>query len=227
MGEIKIICDDALKWLKKQRDSSLNTIVTGIPDLDELVELDYQRNNKEDYIRFFENTVELVLNKINPDEYAIFMQTDRKMNGEWIDKSHITISKAQEMGYKLLWHKIIVNREGTYIQRPTYTHLLCFSRNNGPGEAFPDVLSCGQHLYKNGSPPNAICYVMEFLKKKGVENIVDPFAGRGTIPFIASVFNINSLGIDIDPKQCEAARNITKDRKIINILKNTDYFKNI
>lgn len=227
MGEIEIICNDAFKWLNKQKNNSLPTIVTGIPDLDELEDLNLlekNKNNRESYIRFFKNAVGLVLEKTNENQYAIFMQTDRKSNGEWIDKSYLTTLVAEELHYKLLWHKIIVNREGTYIQRPTYTHLLCYSKNLGPGEAFPDVLTCGQHLYKNGSPPNAICYVMDFLSKKKINKIIDPFSGRGTIPYIASLFNIDSLGIDIDKEQCDYAKELVNNKKMLSIVQKTDFF---
>ncbi len=219
-----IICDDAFRWLQSQKDNSLDTVVTGIPDLDELEELNKSEMSVEEYSNFFRSAVALVMRKVKDDQYAIFMQTDRKMKGQWIDKSYLANSVAEKLGYKLLWHKIIQNREGTYLQRPTYTHLLAFSKNQGPGEAFPDIISCGQHLYKNGSSPNATCHVMNFLKKKGINSVIDPFAGRGTIPYIASLFDINSIGIDIDPEQCKQARSIFNNKKMINIISNTDYF---
>lgn len=222
----KIICKDAFEWLKKQDNKSLDTIVTGIPDLDELEQLHGGEMSINEYTNFFKKTVRLVLEKVRDDQYIILMQTDRKMKGQWVDKSHLATSVADELGVKLLWHKIIQNREGTYLQRPTYTHLLAFSKNGTPGEAFPDILTCGQHLYKNGSSPNAICHVMNFLNKKKVENVIDPFCGRGTIPYIASLYNINSIGIDIDPDQCEHAKKIFNNKKMIDIIANTtDYFK--
>jgi DNA modification methylase len=222
---MNIICADAFDWLKKQSNQSLDTVVTGIPDLDELENLQSKNITKEQYIHFFKDAVDLVFKKIRPDEYAILMQTDRKWQGEWVDKSFLANLVAQENGMKLLWHKVIQNRDGVYLQRPTYTHLMAFSKLGTPGEAFPDVISCGQHLYKNGTSPNATCYVMNFLKKKKITNIVDPFVGRGTIPFIAKLFKIECLGIDIDPEQCEYARKLINNKKMINIIVQTDYFQ--
>ena len=66
---------------------------------------------------------------------------------------------------------------------------------------------------------------MNFLNKKGLTNIVDPFVGRGTIPFIAKLFKIDCLGIDIDPEQCEYARKLINNKKMINIMMQTDYFQ--
>jgi hypothetical protein len=222
---MNIICADAFDWLKKQSNHSLDTVVTGIPDLDELENLQSKNITKEQYIHFFKDAVDLVFKKVRPDEYAILMQTDRKWKGEWVDKSFLANTVAQAHGMKLLWHKVIQNREGVYLQRPTYTHLMAFSKLGTPGEAFPDIVSCGQHLYKNGTSPNATCYVMNFLNKKGIKNIVDPFVGRGTIPFIAKLFKIDCLGIDIDPEQCEYARNLINNKKMINIMMQTDYFQ--
>jgi hypothetical protein len=222
---MNIICDDAFHWLKSKRDNSLDTVVTGIPDLDELENLNSTKITKEGYINFFKDAVELVLRKVRSSEYAILMQTDRKWQGEWIDKSFLANLVAQKMGMKLLWHKVIQNREGVYLQRPTYTHLMAFSKDGTPGEAFPDIISCGQHLYKNGTSPNATCHVMNFLNKKGITNIIDPFVGRGTIPFIAKLFKIDCLGIDIDPEQCNYAKGLLNNKKMINIILNTDYFQ--
>jgi DNA modification methylase len=221
---MNIICADAFDWLKTKKDKSMDTVVTGIPDLDELENLNNSKISKASYINFFKDAVSLILNKVHDDQYAILMQTDRKWQGEWIDKSHIAINVAQSLGMKLLWHKIIQNREGVYLQRPTYTHLMAFSKDGTPGEAFPDIISCGQHLYKNGTSPNATCYVMNFLNKKGITKIVDPFVGRGTIPFIAKLFKIDCLGIDIDPEQCKYASQLLNNKKMINIIRDTDYF---
>jgi hypothetical protein len=220
----KIICDDAFKWLSSQKDNSLDSIVTGIPDLDELEELNKDNMSVEEYSKFFTSAVELILRKVRANEYTVLMQTDRKMKGQWVDKSFLANSVAHKMGVKLMWHKIIQNREGTYLQRPTYTHMLAFSKNGTPGEAFPDIVSCGQHLYKNATSPNATCHVMNFLKKKGIKSVLDPFTGRGTIPYIATLFEINSIGIDIDPKQCKEAEGIFKNKKMIKIISQTDYF---
>lgn len=219
-----IICDDAFRWLQKQRDDSLDTVVTGIPDLDEIEKLNQSEMSIDDYTTFFRKAVSLVMRKVRSDQYVIFMQTDRKMKGQWIDKSYLANTVADDLQLKLLWHKIIQNRMGTYLQRPTYTHLLAYSKTEGPGEAFPDIISCGQHLYKNGSSPNATCHIMNFLKKKNIHNVIDPFTGRGTIPYIASLFDINSTGIDIDPEQCNHARALFNNKKMIHIISNTDYY---
>lgn len=223
----KIICTDAFKWLAQQPNKSIETFVTGIPDLDEIQQLQTlskQTITKSAYIAFYEKAVAQLLTKVAEDGYVILMQTDRKWDGEWIDKSYLANRTAERMGARLMWHKIIHNREGTYIQRPTYSHLLCFSFLGTPGVPFPDVIPVGKHIYKNATSTNATCWVMDFLKKKGIQTIVDPFVGRGTIPYIASLFDMEAIGVDIDPEQCEYARNLHRDRKVERIVAEADYW---
>jgi hypothetical protein len=223
----KIICADAFKWLSQQPNKSIEAIVTGIPDLDEIQSLESRKTiTKRDYIAFYERAVSLLLQKIETDGYVVLMQTDRKWDGEWIDKSHLSTSIAIKMGAKLMWHKIIHNREGTYLQRPTFSHLLCYSFDGTPGTPFPDVLSVGKHLYKNATSTNATCWVMDFLAKKKIRTVVDPFVGRGTIPYIASLFGMNAIGVDIDPEQCEYARSIYGNKSIERVVMSADYFAN-
>lgn len=220
----QIICKDAIDWLKKQPNESLESIVTGIPDLDEIENLQTKEINKNQYIQFFQKIVKLLFQKTDPNGYIILLQTDRKLNGEWIDKSFLANQIAHEMNISLMWHKIIMNREGIHLQRPTYSHMLCFSKKGTSGKAFPDLLTSGQKFYKNATSPNATAYCMQFLKLKQINSIIDPFVGKGTIPIIANYFKINCIGIDIDPKQCkEATENLSND-KIIKLLKTCDFF---
>ena len=80
--------------------------------------------------------------KLDPAGYAIFIQTDRKFEGEWIDKSFILSNIAFKHGFKLVWHKIVLHREVGRIDlhRPCYAHMLCYTRTGKPGAAFNDVI---------------------------------------------------------------------------------------
>jgi hypothetical protein len=79
-----ILCQNSLKWLKQQPDQSIANVLTGIPDLNELPHL----KSPKDYIDFFNRTCLLIFNKVKPDGYCIFIQTDRKLNGQ-LDKSYL------------------------------------------------------------------------------------------------------------------------------------------
>jgi hypothetical protein len=194
-----IICEDSFKWLLNKK---FECIFTSMPDLDELG----KSYTKAKYITHFQDMTRLVLNAID-DDGAIFYQTDRRMNG-LIDKSFLITDVAMKLGYNMLWHRICLRRDvgKVDIYRPTYSHLLCYSKGTKAGTAFADVLECGDKLYSNGIGINAANIVMNWIREKGIELVVDPFCGRGTIPIIANQYGIDSIGVDIDPLQCKYAQ---------------------
>ena len=203
----EIICDDALAWLKTQK--SLPNVVTGVCDLDEMPE----GTTMNEYLAFYTDILEEIFSKLQDNCYAIFIQTDRKYQKSWIDKSYITTNIAQKHKIKVIWHKIVLHRgvDKSDLHRPTYAHVLCYSRNGTTGVATPDVIPISNKLYKNGTPPLAAERALEFVEKYStVKTVLDPFVGRGTIPVIAKKLGLNSIGIDIDPEQCEETKKILK-----------------
>lgn len=200
----EIICADALKWLAKQKKGSLENIVTGIPDLDEV------KLSQSKYLAFFEKSINLIFDKIHPKGYALFMVTDRKYQKTWIDKGYLIQKIAEKHNIPLRWHKLILLRPvgSTHIQRPTYQHYLCFSRESGPGEATPDVMICGKKIYKNASCPNGTRHAISFIKRYSpFRSIIDPFVGRGTTLIEAQKQGgFSGIGVDLDSKQCTIAR---------------------
>lgn len=197
-----IICADAIDWLSKQRE--LPNVVTGICDMDEMPGYDMNR-----YLDFFIDVVDTIFSKLQSGCYAIFVQTDRKYQRAWIDKSYIITDLAQKHHIKMVWHKIVLHRgvDSTDLHRPTYAHMLCYSRDGTTGAATPDVIPVSKKNYKNATPPEAARRALEFVARYSkVKTVVDPFVGRGTIPIIARDLGLNSIGIDIDPEQCKEAR---------------------
>jgi hypothetical protein len=201
--EPKIICDDALQWLDKQQ--SIPNVVTGICDMDEM-----KIKDMNTYIDFFMSVVKKIFSKLQNGCYAIFIQTDRKYERSWIDKSYLITSIAQQYKLKMIWHKIVLHRgvDATDLHRPTYAHMLCYSRDGTTGKATPDVIPVSAKLYKNGTPSEAADRALDFIKLYSKNNtVVDPFVGQGTITAMAYHKGLNSIGIDIDPDQCTIARN--------------------
>jgi hypothetical protein len=197
-----IVCQDALVWLKDQ-SAPLPNVLTGIPDINEL-------NPEVDYTTFFEHAAGLIFDRMADDGYAIFIQTDRKVNRTWISKSTMLINLGTLRGFKLCWHKIVLNRNVGQrdLFRPTYSHMLCFSKTGTSGAATPDVLPVSQRIYNNASPVEAVIHAVEFIKRytKTAHVIIDPFVGQGTVPAIANRYHFQTIGIDIDPSQVEKAQ---------------------
>ena len=200
----QIIVADSLKWLETQRDRSIPNVVTGICDLDE-VDL-----TMDQYLEFFKSATSLIFQKLDPRGYAVFIQTDRKFQREWIDKSFLLNNTAKIHGLKLVWHKIVLHREvdRTDLYRPGFAHMLCYTVNGTSGAASPDVIPVSRRLYKNGTPIEAATRAIAFIDRYTGSSkvILDPFVGRGTIPAIANNFGMDAIGIDIDPAQAEKAR---------------------
>ena len=207
-----IICQDTQIWLKHQTKESIGNIVTGICDLDEIINL--KSNTKktfsiDQYKTFFTNIAEHLMAITKPDGYCIFIQTDRKYEGQWIDKSYLLNKSAEKEGLRLLWHKIVLLREvdHTDLHRPTYSHMMCFSKKAKPGATFPDVIDVSKRLYKNGTPSLAAETAVKFVSQYSPHKIiVDPFVGQGTIVAYANAYSLDAVGIDIDPEQCQLAK---------------------
>jgi len=200
-----VIHADSLKWLSKTNNTY--SFVTGIPDMDEVnLPLD-------EYIKFYEKTAKLIFSRLDKEKgYAIFIQTDRKINRSWFDKSYHLTKVAFECGLRLLFHKIVLDRGVGKINlhRPTYKHLVCYCWNPqlGPGAASTDVLDVSSKIYSNSTPLLAAQYAVGFMKKNAPDLILcDPFCGRGTIINCARDIGLQSIGIDIDPKQVQISQN--------------------
>lgn len=193
-----VICADSNKWLDKQK--SIPNVITGICDMDEI-----NMTSVEKYKKFFTTISKKIMKKLQPGCYAIFIQTDRKVNKSWLDKSYLLSKVAEECKLKTIWHKIVLHRDvnKTDLFRPTYAHMMCFSKDGTTGAATPDVLPVSKRLYKNGTPVLAAQTSIDFVKRYSKNNtIIDPFAGMGTVPKLAVEKGLNVVAIDIDPKQC-------------------------
>jgi hypothetical protein len=218
-SQFKILCQDSLQWLKNQKSESVANFITGLPDLDELSET----TSMEQYIDFFQKVVMEMFRVVRSDGYCIFIQTDRKYEGQLIDKSFLITEVATTCGSKLVWHKIVCRRDvgKADLFRPTYSHFLCYTQSGKPGKAFPDVFAVGETLYDNGTPINVADAAAEFVSAQRKNQtqisefaVVDPFVGRGTIGQSCLGQNLDFLGIDIDNEQCQLAREGLEDLAI-------------
>lgn len=196
-----VICRDALGWLESQQ--GLSAIVTSIPDASE-VDL-----HGDAYETFFRRAAGLCLASVADTGYAIFLQTDRKQNG-WLSKAYWISDEATKAGMRMIWHKIALRTDvgKSDLFRPTYSHMLCFSRAGKVGPLLPDVVYRGSVTYDNAFGAAAVEFVLRYLKAQGVRDVVDPFVGSGTTLAIANSLGLAATGVDIDPEQCRKARRL-------------------
>ena len=143
----QVIVADAFEYLPQQRFDNVTSIVTSLPDESELSESVLQKYNG--YESFLRQSTRLILKSLSPYSYAIFMQTDRKKNGHWIDKASIITHEAHKQQWHTIFHKIILTTglDKINLYRPTYTHMLCFSVKGKCGKASPNVFVGGKSLF--------------------------------------------------------------------------------
>lgn len=198
----EVICADSLPWMSSHAGSG--AVVTSLPDADEC-DMSFDA-----WLRWFDEALSLSMLTARDDCPAIFYQTDRKIDGRLVSKSQLCHDVAARHGYRCLWHKIVLRRGvgATDLFRPTYTHLIAFSRNGKPGRASPDVMECGRMVYPNAMGYIPARFAVEFCRSLDAP-IIDPFCGHGTVLAMADRIGLSSVGLDILPEQCIHARRLT------------------
>lgn len=197
-----IICADAFEWLLANRDQG--SILTSLPDASEIGLTDL--NKYDDWVRRAATEIFASASEGCP---VIFIQTDRRKDGRQFSKANLLINIAQEQGWFLLWHKIELTAEvgKSNLYRPTFRNMICFGRGKmSAGQATPDVVAKSKRLYDMAFGFEAARACLEFCKKFS-NHVLDPFCGYGTVLHVAEELGMNSVGVDIDPKCCEAAQN--------------------
>jgi hypothetical protein len=199
----EIQCEDSLDWMPKHQ-KEFSSVITSLPDMDEM---NFSKKKKK-YITFFRDAVSKVLNLVKDEGYCIFIQTDRKCNG-YIDKSYYIMDEAFKLNFECITHKIILKQPVgiSNTNKPTYSHLLIFTKKGNKRVTFPDVFYEGDILYKNGTSTTAIQHCIDFLKHYLIKDICDPFVGQGTVLKLAkeNLFE-KGVGIDCMEEQCEIAK---------------------
>ena len=193
----EIICTDALDYLSKNKCPA---IIASPPDATEI------NMSTSDWEKWFSTALDLCF--LSSDGPLVFYVTDRMDGGAWMSKSNLVLQSANKARVKQAWHKIALRRDPmqTDIHRPTYSHLMAF--NGSPKKRTPDVFPRGKVLYPNGMGLIAARYAVEWVKGQA-DLVVDPFCGRGTVPAVAKALGLDSIGIDIDPQQCEFSKSLS------------------
>lgn len=197
----KIIRGDSFKLLPTLAKS--DALVTSLPAPQEL------GIGIKAYPAWMDEAIGLCFDAVKPDGVCIFYQTDTKTKGTVYSKAAQIIKIGEAKGHRLLWHKIALRQAvgSVSLFRPTYSHMLAFSREGKVGKALPDVIDAGKFLWSNGMGVNAAKFMASYASRFG-KSLIDPFCGEGTIIAAAELYGMNSLGIDIDARCCAAARKV-------------------
>ena len=93
---------EALGWLRAQGRMSGASVVTSLPDVSEMRDLDFH-----DWTRWFKTAALAAMNSVGDDGVAVFFQSDIRRSGVWVDKGALVAGAAEEAGMSLLYHKIV------------------------------------------------------------------------------------------------------------------------
>lgn len=198
----RILCADSLPWMMSNQN--VGHVITSLPDANELgIEAD------ETYVQWFARASRLCFITTHLDCVTVFMQSDRLANGRWLSKTKLLMQVAETHGAGLIWHKIELRRAAGKIDlyRPSYRNILAFgSGKTRSGPRTPDVFGPGETIYRNAVSTEAAQVAVNLaLCNDRTKPIIDPFCGRGTVPYVAKRSGAETFGIDIDKAQCEYA----------------------
>ncbi|MDP2305486.1 MAG: SAM-dependent methyltransferase [Pseudomonadota bacterium] len=200
---------DGVEWLRRAPLPPDHAIVTSLPDHSELPRLGFAG-----WKSWFTDVSELACRQVADDAVAIFYQTDVKHDGRWVDKAYLASRGAEAAGSECLWHKVVCRAPPgiTTFGRPSYTHLLCFSRTLrlAPGQSSPDVLPrLGEMPWARAMGAEACEAVCQFLlAHTACRTVVDPFCGLGTMLAVANRRGLDAIGVELSPKRAAQARQL-------------------
>ncbi len=205
----EIHCTDAIEWLTSRNQEAGDSMFASMPDISEF------NLSLPEWKSWFTQTAELILTKTADDGVAIFYQSDIKIEGAWVDKSFLCQTAAEKTGHILLWHKIICRAPAGAVTmgRPSYSHILCFSKNLrlDPGKSSADVLpEIGEKNWERGVGKNAALMIAKFLKDQtSTKVLINPFCGQGMVLAAVDALGIDCIGIERSPKRAEKARELS------------------
>jgi len=210
---------DALVWLGAHAAEQGTSVITSLPDFSELRELTF-----EDWQGWFVRAAGTVIEWVRPGGVTIFLQTDVRRRGVWLDKSHLVLAAAESTGAELVWHKIVCRSEpGTITHgKAGYSHLLCFAREPRlpPVSATPDVLpEAGFKPAEKSMGVNACALSCRFASEAAsARTILDPFCGQGTVLAVANALGLDAVGVDKSARACSAARRLELSAAVVSSL---------
>lgn len=196
----------ALAWLRENPMPADASVLTSLPNFDELTHRDVAR-----WRAWFLDAAELTLRSTPTAGACVFFQTDVKHEGVWIDKAFLVQLAAARAEVPLVWHKVALRAPpGTATNhRPGYAHLLCFSRTvrNEHANATADVIEhIGAQSWARAMGADVARAAVRWLAEHaGARTIVAPFCGVGSALDAADALGLASIGVERNPGRARRA----------------------
>lgn len=202
----ELFCTDVFEWLNQNPLTDGTSVVASMPDFSE-----FSNTTLDEYKNIFTDMAEKVLIATPSNDVTIFYQSDIKVDGRWLDKAFLIQKAAEKLAHAQLWHKVIcrVPPGMTTFGRPSYTHILAFSKNFtlDPKDSSADVLpQMGEKLWERGMGVKGAMMMAKFIKEKvGSHTLVNPFCGMGSLLAVGNAYGLNVVGIERSPKRLKSA----------------------
>ena len=212
----EVICGDALEWLRAREVLGGCSVITSLPDVSELG-LDLPA-----WEGWFTEAARMIVARLPAAGLALFLQSDIRRAGVWIDKGFLVAEGARRAGGVLLFHKIVCRKPPGTVDfgRATFSHLLAFGapqfRFQRPA-AIPDVLvDGGEPLWSKGMGIGVSLTLARIVAEHtSTTTIVDPFCGWGTVLAAANAVGLDAIGIERARGRCAQARRLRIDTAAI------------
>lgn len=204
-----IVNAEALSWLAAHPAAPNSSVVTSLPDVSELPQLDLAG-----WTQWFSEAALAVLRWVPEEGVAIFYQSDVRRHGLWIDKGHLVMRAAERAGASLIFQTIVCREPPGSVNpgRATYSRMLYFTRKPESVARWlgPDVLTdAGMMPWSKAIGVNACQLACRFLREATRTSlVVDPFCGHGTVLAVANAMGFDALGVDLSARQCRFARKL-------------------
>lgn len=215
-----VLVDDAIQWLKQYNSEEGASLVASLPDISE-----FPHFSLDQWKAWFVDVATLILSKTPELGVTVFYQSDIKLNGEWVDKGYLCQKAAENLGHKLLWHKVICRAPAgmATFGRPAYSHILCFSKmlHLSTEKSTADVIpSMGDKTWQRGMGVEGALMIAKFIKElTSSHTLINPFCGEGSMLAAANAYGLKAVGIEKGVKRAERARHIQ-----INLAEKKFYF---
>lgn len=188
---------DGLAWLLAYPGTY--AVATSPPDASEL------GMDLEEYDNFLHDALEVIFARSAGP--TVLVVTDRKHDGVWLSKPAILAAEAEYRHLPLLWHRIALRRPAGSVDLhvPSYSHVLAYGPGR-PGKPRPDVFTEGRRWWPHGVGLDLAEFIASWCAEVGVQLLLDPFAGTGSILWAAQRCGLEVAGAELDPVRAETAR---------------------
>ena len=197
-------------WLEQRGVLEGCSLVASLPDFSEFPLLTLSQ-----WQDWFVSAATRVLRSCPAEGVVLFFQSDVRHEGLWVDKGFLCQLAARQLGYGLLWHKVVARvLPGTpTFGRPGYSHLLCFAPSLRPSleRSTADVVpQRGRSTWARGLGIEVCRLICRYLlKETSTRKLVAPFCGEGRLLAVANQMGLEAVGIELSRKRAEKARRLS------------------